>query len=162
MITVTEYDGDIKDKAKTAPPLHRSRTDSIISYCNPGDNLIQLRKPSNNLSRPVRGCRLNILYHKRWKYRFVSCTEGIDQFYLVLPLIICFFTKGLHNISLNEKACTARVCEVLLYLISTILDLGLLVVISKKEDQAAVEKHAKIEYLDILSNHNMAMDIVVR
>ena len=66
--------------------------------------------------------------------------------------------------SLNETACKARVCEVLLYLISTILDLGLLVLVvaSKKEDQAALEKHAKIEYLDILSNHNMAMDIVVR
>ena len=51
-LIVTEYDGDIKDKVKTAPPLHRSRTDSIISYCNPGDNLIQLRKP-RSLSEAV-------------------------------------------------------------------------------------------------------------
>ena len=36
-ITVTEYEGD-KVQAKIVPPLHRSRTDSIISYSNPGNN----------------------------------------------------------------------------------------------------------------------------
>lgn len=36
-ITVTDYEGD-KVKVKTVPPLHRSRTDSIISYSNPGNN----------------------------------------------------------------------------------------------------------------------------
>ena len=36
-ITVTEYEGD-KVPVKTVPPLHRSRTDSIISYSNPGNN----------------------------------------------------------------------------------------------------------------------------
>ena len=36
-ITVTDYEGD-KVQVKTVPPLHRSRTDSIISYSNPGNN----------------------------------------------------------------------------------------------------------------------------
>ena len=35
-ITVTEYEEE-KDQVKIAPPLHRSRTDSIISYSSPGD-----------------------------------------------------------------------------------------------------------------------------
>ena len=35
-ILVTEYEDD-KTQVKTAPPLHRSRTDSIISYSNPGN-----------------------------------------------------------------------------------------------------------------------------
>ena len=34
--------------------------------------------------------------------------------------------KGLHNISLQENMCTARVCEVILYILTTLLDLGLL------------------------------------
>ena len=70
--------------------------------------------------------------------------------------------QGLHNISLNEKACTARVCEVILYLLSTLIDLGLLVIPSIKDDQAPTDKAARIEDPDILSNHNMSMDIVIR
>ena len=70
--------------------------------------------------------------------------------------------QGLHNISLNEKACSARVCEVILYLLSTLIDLGLLVVPSIKDDQAPTDKAARIEDPDILSNHNMSMDIVIR
>ena len=34
--------------------------------------------------------------------------------------------QGLHNIALSEVVCSARVCEVLLYLLSTLLDLGTL------------------------------------
>ena len=34
--------------------------------------------------------------------------------------------QGLHHIALSEVVCSARVCEVLLYLLSTLLDLGTL------------------------------------
>ena len=70
--------------------------------------------------------------------------------------------KGLHNISLNEKACTARVCEVLLYLLSTLIDLGLLLVGGGKDDKAGVDKVDRVETADILTNHNMCMDIIIR
>ena len=76
--------------------------------------------------------------------------------------IILSIFQGLHNIALNEKACTARVCEVILYLLSTLIDLGLLVIPSIKDDQAPTNKAARIEDPDILSNHNMSMDIVIR
>ena len=69
--------------------------------------------------------------------------------------------KGVHNISLNESACTPRVCEVILYLLSTLIDLGLLLTENTKEKQNLTEK-TKIDDPDILSNHNMCMDIVVR
>ena len=42
-ITVTEYEGD-KVQAKIVPPLHRSRTDSIISYSNPGNNQANIER----------------------------------------------------------------------------------------------------------------------
>ena len=41
--------------------------------------------------------------------------------------------KGLHNLSLQEKMCTARVCEVILYILTTLLDLGLLKSKSKEK-----------------------------
>jgi hypothetical protein len=47
-------------------------------------------------------------------------------------------------------------------LLSTLIDLGLLVMPSNKEDLASTDKAAKIEDPDILSNHNMSMDIVIR
>ena len=43
-------------------------------------------------------------------------------------------------------------CEVILYLLSTLIDLGLLVVPSIKDDQAPTDKAARIEDPDILSN----------
>ena len=53
-------------------------------------------------------------------------------------------------------------CEVLLYLVSTLVDLGLLVAKTNKEDQAAADKQTRVETADILTNHNMSMDIVIR
>ena len=53
-------------------------------------------------------------------------------------------------------------CEVILYLLSTLIDLGLLVIPSIKDDQAPSDKAARIEDPDILSNHSMSMDIVIR
>ena len=38
----------------------------------------------------------------------------------------CLSTQALHKISLRENVCTVRVCEVLLSLASTLIDLGVL------------------------------------
>ena len=69
--------------------------------------------------------------------------------------------QGLHNTTLNEKSCSARVCEVFLYLLSTLMDLGLLVNANKNADQK-LSDGTKIEDPDILSDHNMCMDIIIR
>ena len=39
---------------------------------------------------------------------------------------LAILLQGLHNVSLQDSVCTARVCEVLLYILTTLLDLGLL------------------------------------
>ena len=45
---------------------------------------------------------------------------------LTETIILRDICQGLHNIALNELVCSARVSEVLLYLLTTLLDLGLL------------------------------------
>ena len=45
---------------------------------------------------------------------------------LAETIILRDICQGLHNIALNELVCSARVSEVLLYLLTTLLDLGLL------------------------------------
>ena len=90
--------------------------------------------------------------------------------------------QALHNVSLNEKCCTPRVCEVILSLLSLLLDHGIL--ISKKYENSSQrppgetnpeQKHqpthcekesssSKTEERDksLLSTHNILMDIVIR
>lgn len=47
-------------------------------------------------------------------------------------------------------------------MLSTLIDLGLLVVTASKEDRAATDKVDRVETADILTNHNMCMDIIIR
>jgi hypothetical protein len=70
--------------------------------------------------------------------------------------------KALHNVSLNEGACTERVAEVVLGLLSALLDLGLLARCGPPPLAAHRAPAGLRPEGDALTDHNLVLDIVVR
>ena len=125
--------------------IHLSDKSLLIHFCWPQKiEFILYLFPNRNISFQTEqklpaqhsiSTRMEILtWLLFYKYKF--------QFFFYRFLI--FTNQGLHNISLQDNVCTARVCEVLLYILTTLLDLGLL-----KSDLANKDKQAKVEYSDI-------------
>lgn len=89
-----------------------------------------------------------------------------------------FEFQALHKVSLRDSVCTLRVCDVLLQLLSTLIDIGLLV---KKQPHAfetttsngnknakqplpgkSAEDGEKTTSSKTMTVHNIAMDLVIR
>lgn len=112
--SVTSRQESKSDAVIKVPPLYRSRTDSVILYTAPsiveaGGSTFYIRKNGQ------------IDYNVLLK---------VKKIWLDFPGSVCFDTslliQALHKITLRENICTVRVCEVVLSLTSTLIDLGVL------------------------------------
>ena len=96
------------------PPLYRSRTDSVILYTAPS---IVEAAGSTFYIRKNGQIDYNVLL-KVNSMGFWTLTRSI-RFHTLL-------IQALHKITLRENICTVRVCEAVLSLTSTLIDLGVL------------------------------------
>ena len=104
---------------------------------------------------PLESLDLLPIFSTLYFFSLLGLAEAVGStFYItkdgVLDLSVVL--RGLHNISLSETSCTGRVSEVLLCLLSSLLDLGLLAKKGKGQTPPA----------EVMSEHNMVLDIVVR
>ena len=113
--SVTSRQESKSDAVIKVPPLYRSRTDSVILYTAPsiveaGGSTFYIRKNGQ------------IDYNVLLKVWFLALRSVCFQWSFHTSLLI----QALHKITLRENICTVRVCEVVLSLTSTLIDLGVL------------------------------------
>ena len=113
--SVTSRQESKTDTVVKVPPLYRSRTDSVILYTAPsiveaGGSTFYIRKNGQ------------IDYNVLLKVWFLALRSVCFQRSFHTSLLI----QALHKITLRENICTVRVCEVVLSLTSTLIDLGVL------------------------------------
>ena len=111
-ITSRNHSENKVEPLSKAPPLYRSRTDSVILYTAPS---IGEAAGSTFYIRKNGHIDYNVLLKvfKFFMLHFSTISQPIEF-------------QALHKITLRENVCTARVCEVVLSLTSTLIDLGVL------------------------------------
>ena len=111
-ITSRNHSENKVEPLSKAPPLYRSRTDSVILYTAPS---IGEAAGSTFYIRKNGHIDYNVLLKvfKFFMLHFSTISHPIEF-------------QALHKITLRENVCTARVCEVVLSLTSTLIDLGVL------------------------------------